>query len=75
MSKFADPLCQQEACSLQACLKKNTYSPEKCDDYVRKLYRCCWAMYQQTDGKGESTACPLPNVTRRWLENHGESLK
>ncbi|KAI1790384.1 hypothetical protein LXA43DRAFT_891127, partial [Ganoderma leucocontextum] len=63
------------ACSLQTCLGRNTYQPEKCDDYVRKLYRCCWEMYKRTDGRGESTACPLPNVTRRWLKQHGEDME
>ena len=63
------------ACALQSCLGKNTYRPEKCDDYVRKLYKCCWEMYERTDGKGESTACPLQNVTRRWLKQHGEDVE
>lgn len=29
------------ACNLQACLNKNTNSSDKCDDYVRKLYKYC----------------------------------
>ncbi|KAI0363997.1 hypothetical protein BV20DRAFT_1039624 [Pilatotrama ljubarskyi] len=67
-------MCQSIACALQSCLNKNTYSPEKCDDHVRKLYKCCWNMYKETDGKGESTACPMQNVVRRWLKNHGENV-
>ncbi len=42
--------------------------------HVRNLYRCCWSMYQQTDGNGESTACPMQSVVRRWLKNHGEDV-
>ncbi|KAH9922571.1 hypothetical protein B0H21DRAFT_662129, partial [Amylocystis lapponica] len=60
------------ACTLQTCLNKNTYSPDKCDEHLRALYRCCRGMYEQTDGKGESTACPMPSVVQRWLKNHGE---
>ncbi|KAL6305091.1 hypothetical protein BKA93DRAFT_731448 [Sparassis latifolia] len=62
------------ACALQTCLNKNMYSPEKCDDHLRKLYKCCQAMYDDTDDKGESTACPMPNVVRKWLKNHGENI-
>jgi hypothetical protein len=29
------------ACTLQTRLSRNTYSPEKCDEYVRRLYVCC----------------------------------
>ena len=76
-SKFTDlrPTGASKACSLQSCLNKNTYNPEKCEQHVRRLYRCCWTMYQETAGKGESTACPMQSVVRRWLENHGEAVK
>ncbi|KAI0048798.1 DUF1903-domain-containing protein [Auriscalpium vulgare] len=69
----SDSACQAEACSLQTCLSKNTYSPEKCDQHMRRLYQCCQSMYDATDDKGESTACPMPSVVRRWLKNHPES--
>ncbi|KAI0740790.1 hypothetical protein C8Q76DRAFT_203607 [Earliella scabrosa] len=62
------------ACTLQSCLNKHTYNPEKCDEHLRKLYKCCWNMYRETDGKGESTACPMESVVRRWLKNHGERV-
>ncbi|KAH9927755.1 DUF1903-domain-containing protein [Fomitopsis serialis] len=71
MAKAADPPCQAEACELQTCLNKNTYKPEKCEEHMRNLYKCCQAMYEQTDGKGESTACPMPSAVQRWLKNHG----
>lgn len=58
------------ACNLQGCLNKNTYSPSKCDTQFRKLYECCGQMYDRTGDKGESTACPLPRVVRRWLKSH-----
>ncbi|KAF9649513.1 DUF1903-domain-containing protein [Thelephora ganbajun] len=61
--------CQAEACDLQACLKKNTYNPSKCDIQLRKLYECCGRMYDRTKD-GESTACPIPSVVRRWLKLH-----
>ncbi|KAK7690725.1 hypothetical protein QCA50_005824 [Cerrena zonata] len=69
MTKF-DPPCQAQACGLQSCLGKNTYSPEKCDKYMRDLYKCCADMYDSTDGKGESTACPMSRVVWKWLQNH-----
>ncbi|EED85289.1 predicted protein, partial [Postia placenta Mad-698-R] len=53
------------ACTLQSCLNKNTYSPEKCDQHLRTLYKCCQSMYKQTEGKGDSSACPMPNVVKR----------
>ncbi|KAF9784034.1 hypothetical protein BJ322DRAFT_891074 [Thelephora terrestris] len=59
--------CQAEACDLQACLGKNTYDPSKCDAQLRKLYECCGNMYDRTNGKGESTACPIPSVVRSTL--------
>ncbi|KZT72380.1 hypothetical protein DAEQUDRAFT_755211 [Daedalea quercina L-15889] len=62
------------ACELQACLNKNTYKPEKCEEHMRNLYMCCQAMYEQTGERGESTACPMPSVVRRWLKNHGENV-
>ena len=58
------------ACELQSCLGKNSYSPEKCDKYVRDLYICCADMYNSTNDKGESTACPMPLIIRRWFQNH-----
>ncbi|KZT03891.1 uncharacterized protein LAESUDRAFT_728573 [Laetiporus sulphureus 93-53] len=62
------------ACELQACLNRNTYSPDKCHEYLRKLYECRQSMYERTEGKGESTACPKPSVVRRWLKNQGENV-
>ncbi|KAH9935128.1 uncharacterized protein BXZ73DRAFT_45563 [Epithele typhae] len=59
------------ACALQSCLNKNTYAPDRCDDHVRKLYRCCMHMYRETNGKGESTACPMESVVKRWLKRKG----
>ncbi|KAI0035991.1 hypothetical protein K488DRAFT_42169, partial [Vararia minispora EC-137] len=61
------------ACSLQDCLSVHTYSPEECQDRMRKLYECCEKMYEETDGNGESTACPMPSVVKRWLEAHPPS--
>ncbi|KAF8344703.1 hypothetical protein F5887DRAFT_885910 [Amanita rubescens] len=58
------------ACDLQSCLNKNTYSPERCDDDVRQLYQCCLRMYEETDAKGKSTACPSSNVIKHWIKNH-----
>lgn len=58
------------ACNLQTCLNKNTYSPEKCSKQMRELYTCCAKMYDTTNDQGESTACPMPSVTRRWLKSH-----
>ncbi|KAI9511440.1 hypothetical protein F5148DRAFT_975039, partial [Russula earlei] len=62
--------CFLTACALQACLSKNTYSQEKCAEHMRDLYKCCQTLYDATDGHGESTACPMPGVVRRWLKAH-----
>ncbi|TDL22906.1 DUF1903-domain-containing protein [Rickenella mellea] len=70
-----NPPCQPEACSLQTCLNKNTYSPDKCDQQLRQLYKCCRGMYEATNGKGESSACPSLSVVYRWLKNHGDTTK
>ncbi|KIP09020.1 hypothetical protein PHLGIDRAFT_29262 [Phlebiopsis gigantea 11061_1 CR5-6] len=64
------PACQGQACALQSCLNKNTYSPEKCESSIRDLYKCCAVFYASTNDEGESTACPMPSVTRRWLKAH-----
>ncbi|KAH7096831.1 DUF1903-domain-containing protein [Auriculariales sp. MPI-PUGE-AT-0066] len=61
--------CQAQACDLQACLNKNTYTPEKCDTLVRKLYECCGRMYDKDNG-ASSTACPSETILRRWFKNH-----
>ncbi|KAF8435151.1 hypothetical protein L210DRAFT_2551831 [Boletus edulis BED1] len=64
--------CQEQACSLQTCLSRNTYSPEKCNEYVRKLYLCCLDMYS-TRGDANiavSTACPAMPVIERWLKRN-----
>lgn len=61
------------ACTLQSCLSKNTYSPDKCDEHLRRMYLCCQAMYErggEDKDKPESTACPMPNVVSRWLKIH-----
>ncbi|KAH9037953.1 DUF1903-domain-containing protein, partial [Lactarius hengduanensis] len=65
-----EPPCQAEACALQTCLSKNTYSPEKCAENMRNLYKCCQALYDVTEDRGESSACPMPSVVRRWLNAH-----
>ncbi|KAH8103488.1 hypothetical protein BXZ70DRAFT_889095, partial [Cristinia sonorae] len=61
------------ACSLQACLNKNTYTPDKCNRQMRELYRCCQSFYETTEDKGDSTACPTPNIVRRWLKDHEQT--
>ncbi|KAG8966892.1 hypothetical protein FRC03_011077 [Tulasnella sp. 419] len=66
-----DPSCQAEACSLQTCLNKNTYSPEKCDDKVMRLYQCCMNMYKQ-GSEATSTACPKREVVERRLAKKGK---
>ena len=59
------------ACSLQSCLNKNLYSPEKCDRYLGRLYECCQKMYDSGHENSGSTACPMPKVVRKWLlEDH-----
>ncbi|KAH9965430.1 hypothetical protein BC827DRAFT_1126381, partial [Russula dissimulans] len=63
------------ACALQACLSKNTYTQEKCAEYMRDLYECCRALYDTTEDRGESSACPMPSVVRRWLRAHPESAR
>ncbi|KAH9975582.1 DUF1903-domain-containing protein [Lactifluus volemus] len=73
--KDTDPPCQAEACALQGCLTRNTYSPEKCTENMRNLYRCCQLLYDATGDHGESTACPMPSVVRRWLKVHPENTK
>ncbi|KAI9465186.1 DUF1903-domain-containing protein [Lactarius psammicola] len=71
MPRGSDPLCQAEACALQACLSKNTYAQEKCTEKMRNLYKCCQALYDDvTEDRGESSACPMPSVVRRWLKSH-----
>ncbi|KAF9041805.1 hypothetical protein BDZ89DRAFT_944548, partial [Hymenopellis radicata] len=58
------------ACNLHDCLNKHTYSPDKCDHLLRELYLCCQQFYDQTNNQGESTACPMPRVVKRWLTDH-----
>ncbi|KAI9441552.1 DUF1903-domain-containing protein [Lactarius indigo] len=73
MPKGPEPPCQAEACALQTCLSKNTYAPEKCAEKMRNLYKCCQALYDATKDRGESSACPMPSVVRRWLNAHPRS--
>jgi len=73
MPKGQDPPCQAEACALQACLSKNTYAQDKCGEKMRSLYKCCRALYDATEDSGESSACPMPSVVRRWLQSHPEA--
>ncbi|KAF8483683.1 hypothetical protein DFH94DRAFT_626015, partial [Russula ochroleuca] len=63
------------ACALQACLSKHTYSQEKCAEDLRNLYKCCQALYDATESRGESTACPTPRVVQAWLKANSESAK
>jgi Mature-T-Cell Proliferation I type len=60
------------ACSLQTCLNKNTYSPEKCDNQVFALYECCQNLYKaQANGiQIDPTSCPQQSVIRRWMKRH-----
>ncbi|KAF9487971.1 DUF1903-domain-containing protein [Pleurotus eryngii] len=62
--------CQTEACDLQSCLGKNTYTPEKCDHHLKRLYLCCQKIYREGGDKAQSTACPQSNVVTRWLKDH-----
>ncbi|KAF8515338.1 hypothetical protein BU17DRAFT_14750, partial [Hysterangium stoloniferum] len=52
------------ACSLQSCLNKNTYRPDRCHPYLIALYECCQAMYE-TDPAAESAACPMKQVVTK----------
>ncbi|KAH7889791.1 hypothetical protein F5I97DRAFT_1788854, partial [Phlebopus sp. FC_14] len=58
------------ACALQTCLSSNTYSPEKCNEYLRQLYACCLEMYSREGANAGSTACPAQSVIQRWLRKH-----
>ncbi|KAF9047779.1 hypothetical protein BJ165DRAFT_1344652, partial [Panaeolus papilionaceus] len=58
------------ACAMHACLNRYTYSPEKCEQQLRKLYECCQKMYDESGDKAESTACPFPRVVKRWMKDH-----
>lgn len=64
------PLMLPIACALQNCLSSNTYNQEKCDKFMRELYRCCDEMYKQEGRNAESTACPMQSVVERWLRKH-----
>jgi hypothetical protein len=61
------------ACALQDCISAHTYTPEKCQDRMRKLYECCAKLHTETDGQAESTACPMPSAVQRWLKAHPAS--
>ncbi|KZT57374.1 hypothetical protein CALCODRAFT_434256 [Calocera cornea HHB12733] len=62
-----------QACDLQTCLGRHTYSPDLCSSHMRKLYACCARMYDGGLGEPrESTACPMESVTRRWLKQHAD---
>ncbi|KAN0125741.1 hypothetical protein V8E52_000948 [Russula decolorans] len=63
------------ACALQTCLSRNTYAQEKCADHMRKLYECCQALYDATEGRGESTACPTPSTVQSWLKWNSGNAK
>ncbi|KAH7339018.1 hypothetical protein B0J17DRAFT_659480 [Rhizoctonia solani] len=54
-----DPPCHPQACSLQSCLNKNTYSPDKCDAQLRNYTNAA-----------TRSACPIPRVVTRWLKTH-----
>ncbi|EEB97653.1 hypothetical protein MPER_02987, partial [Moniliophthora perniciosa FA553] len=41
----------------------------RCDEHLKKLYLCCQKMYDN-DGKAESTACPMPDIVKRWIKDH-----
>ncbi|KAJ7648116.1 DUF1903-domain-containing protein [Roridomyces roridus] len=66
--------CQAEACSLQTCLNKNTYKPEKCNERLRALYQCCQGMYDN-NSDATSTACPMASVVKRWMKDHPDGKK
>ncbi|KAG7452265.1 uncharacterized protein BT62DRAFT_292962 [Guyanagaster necrorhizus] len=65
-------LTTETACKLQACLSKHTYKPENCQCHLRELYKCCQKLYEETEDKGESTACPIPRVVKKWIKDHPE---
>ncbi|KIO22039.1 hypothetical protein M407DRAFT_121044 [Tulasnella calospora MUT 4182] len=72
-----EPPCQAEACSLQGCLNRNTYTPDKCEAHVIALFKCCQTMYETASGDGKapgsSTACPKPSVVERRLKRKGSN--
>ncbi|KAF9222482.1 hypothetical protein BS17DRAFT_708959, partial [Gyrodon lividus] len=63
------------ACALQGCLSRNTYHPEKCDEYMRRLYMCCSEMYRREGDNAKTTACPMQGVVERWLHRHPSAKK
>ncbi|KIJ51243.1 hypothetical protein M422DRAFT_158399, partial [Sphaerobolus stellatus SS14] len=59
------------ACDLQACVNRNKYDPDRCEDLIRNLYACCSRMYSNHPN-AESPACPIPGAIQRWLDRHPE---
>ncbi|KAG1866984.1 hypothetical protein C8R48DRAFT_600040, partial [Suillus tomentosus] len=58
------------ACALQTCISANTYSPEKCDAHLKRLYQCCSKLYQDRAESNGRESCPMQKVVERWLKSH-----
>ncbi|KAL6942537.1 hypothetical protein ACO0QE_003715 [Hanseniaspora vineae] len=46
MSEDIEP-CLKQACKIQDCLQKNSYSEDKCKKHIKKLYACCLGYYTE----------------------------
>ncbi|KAH9814064.1 hypothetical protein DFH28DRAFT_1083104 [Melampsora americana] len=62
------PICQLEACQLQKCLNRYTYQPERCDELIKKLYKCCQMMYDENGDQIKSTACASKSKVKEKIE-------
>ena len=62
MSEEIEP-CKKQACKIQDCLQKNSYSEEKCKIDIQKLYECCLGYYTEKyalskNNSGENKSLP-----------------
>ncbi|KAG0143571.1 hypothetical protein CROQUDRAFT_677805, partial [Cronartium quercuum f. sp. fusiforme G11] len=48
-----------------------TYQPEKCNDQLKRLYKCCCHTYENNGTDASSTACPSQKVVEAKLRKKG----
>lgn len=68
----SDP-CKQEACDIQACLKRNHYQEAKCVEEIGKLKDCCRALFES--GKSVQSDCCSGFVKELELERQRKARK
>ena len=71
-SKYILKINFEAALTNPACLSKNSFQQDKCEEQVDALYACCDAFYQKNGDQAMNVNCPKASLLRLKMKQRSE---